>query len=189
MGDRGWLFGAALMVTVLIIVGCDGDGMLPPPNGNGGAPPEGFDATTWDGLWLGQWNNATFGSQGPVGVQVDVIQNAAAAVGPTQNGTANVTVDLDGPVFGQIDPDPIVIGVNWDGEGATGSVNDTQIGDVAVSVNADSEIQVQITDIPGGGIESVTASGSREGNTISSAYLVNFAQGGPANGTVSLQRQ
>ena len=60
-------------------------------------------ATILAGEWVGEWRNTTYGSTGPVAVDVRV--DGAAH-------TATLTIDLGGAVFGEGDPEPFELTVD-----------------------------------------------------------------------------
>lgn len=118
----------------------------------------------------GQWNNTTFGSSG--GVTIDA----------TIAGTAfNVTVDLDGFVFGAVDPAPF----NFSGDlSGGGNFNATvpNLGDLSGSIDGLGNLDLSFTNVPNPNIDSVFASGTTDAATfVSMTYEVVFAGGSPSS--------
>lgn len=166
---------ALVAVSTVALLGCGG-GVT-----NGGPVGGTFDSTAWEGTWAGQWTNTTFSSVGPATIVI--------AQGPTV-GTADVTFDMDGAVFGQADPPAISMTVNYDNTGINAQVNGTQLGDLAFTITANDSVQGSFTNVPGGGIARVDFTGQRNGNTITINYTVTFAGGGgTARGNLVVTKQ
>lgn len=172
----GWLLLVVLAIAGVMLAGCGGD-----DNGNGGPVNGTFDAASWDGTWDGQWVNQTFNSTGGATFDVDV--NVA-----TQ--TIAVTADLDGAVFGQADPPPINMSLQYTDSGVSATVNGTQLGDLAFTIDESGNVQGSFTNVPGGGIARVDFTGQRVGNTLTINYTVQFSGGGnPATGVLTVNLQ
>lgn len=125
-------------------------------------------------VYEGTWKNNTFDTSGPLRIEVD--QTATSTT---------ITIDLDGPVFGQGDPPPFSfdVPIDEDGEGEF-SVSGTQIGDVRGSIEGDGEVDIDITNIPGGFLSDVEMDGTFdfEGRQFEGTYeiftdLGSFAEG------------
>jgi len=178
MGKFGWLLLIVAVVAAVIVGGCGGSDN---GNGNGGSVTGTFNAAAWDGTWLGQWLNQTFNSTGAASFSFTVNESAK---------TIDVTWDMDGAVFGQADPAPITMNLQYDDTGINAQVNGTALGDLAFTVDADGNIEGSFTNVPNAAIAQVTFTGQRNGNTITLNYTVQFAGGGnPATGSVTVNLQ
>lgn len=167
-----WILLALTVVAALVVAGCDGDD---------GGVDRSFDAASWGGTWDGDWVNQTFGSTG--GATFDVAVNAGAR-------TVDLTIDLDGPVFGQTDPAPIQVSLQYTDDGINAAVDSTELGNIAVTIDEDGNIQGAFTNVPAAAIDRVTFTGRRVGDSITINYAVEFAGGGnPANGVLSVTLQ
>ncbi|MBD3293515.1 MAG: hypothetical protein GF393_11365 [Armatimonadia bacterium] len=176
MRRMGWLMLVVVAVAAVVVAGCDGDG-----NGNGGPITGTFDAAAWDGTWDGQWLNQTFNSTGDASFEITVDEVAQ---------TLAIVADMDGAVFGQADPPPINLNLQYTDAGANGNMAGTPLGDLAFTIDANDNIQGRFTNIPNAAIDEVTFTGQRNGNTITLNYTVQFAGGGnPATGTVTVNLQ
>ncbi len=123
------------------------------------------------GDFEGQWNNTTFGSSGAASMSVESLGGA----------NISVTVDLDGSVFGQGDPDPLVLTGSM---GATGFVLDPLVGDptfgsMSGGVDGAGAISIDLVDAAGGFFDLVTLRGSAVGDVIHINYEI-FDQVGAA---------
>jgi len=118
----GWILPALTVVVALVNAGCDGD--------DGGGTRI-FHAASWAGTWEGDWENQTFASSGDA--TFDIAVNAATK-------TVNLTVDLDGPVFGQADPAPIQLNLQYTDDGVDATLAGTALGDLAVTIDENGNI-------------------------------------------------
>jgi len=89
----------------------------------------GYDAAVlMAGDWVGEWNNLTYGSSGP----------PTASIVVREDGTASITFDLDGFVFGLLDPPAITFDMNFDADGVVyDKAGDSLFGDLTLTVTAD----------------------------------------------------
>ncbi len=124
------------------------------------------------GRYQGFWTNTTFGSTGKAVIDIQLA------------GTnATILFDMDGYVFGAMDP-PLIsmpglvqgsqILIDNHGTGMFGSISGT-------IDSANGTFSAVLGDIPGGGIQRVTATGTIGGGRISLDYEVTFP--GPASPT------
>ena len=80
------------------------------------------------GDWVGEWNNLTYGSSGPTSMEVIV----------REDGTVSITFDLDGFVFGLLDPPDITFDMNYDADGRVfDKTGDSPFGDLTLTATAD----------------------------------------------------
>lgn len=139
------------------------------------SPYEAFRVVAGD--WTGSWTNTTFGSTG----------GATIGIALSPDGTASFTLDLDGLVFGLLDPEPEEFGGSYDAAGATfGDANNRLFGNVTITISADGDILFEATGVPAPGIESITAEGTISADAIEMSYTVTFTGGGTAEGVMSL---
>lgn len=129
------------------------------------------------GDYQGEWRNLTFGSSG-----------AASATLTVSGDNLVVVFNLDGQVFGQLDPEPESIGLPLDELGSGTVQGESELfGPFTLTVTADG-FQLQATAIPAAGIASMTVTGTIEGGTISGTYDIEFEGGGGANGEFEMTR-
>jgi hypothetical protein len=132
------------------------------------------------GQWSGSWQNTTFGSTGGA--------NAVIEVQP--DGAATFTIDLDGMVFGMLDPDPMTYEGTYDADGATfEAAGDPLFGDLTITVAADGEVAINGDLVPVEGIASLSAEGSITSDAIQLDYTVTFTGGGEAMGVLNLTKE
>ncbi len=131
------------------------------------------------GAWSGEWRNTTFGSSGAV----------SATVSADEDGTMTFSVDLDGFVFGALDPDPVTYSGNFDAEGAVFNIpGDPLLGDLTITVTADGEVVIVGESVPDERIDKVSAVGTVTPEEISLEYIVTFTTGDSAVGEMSLTK-
>ncbi|MBU6401293.1 MAG: hypothetical protein KGS61_13340 [Verrucomicrobia bacterium] len=133
------------------------------------------------GRYVGAWTNITFGSTGKAVIAIQV------------TGTnANLAFDMDGYVFGQMDP-PLI---NMPGtvQGDIIQLDDQGVGMFGnITGNVDAThgtLTATLTNIPGGFILQVTATGTVTNSAINLAYTVSFpgapSPTNPARGAMSV---
>ncbi len=131
------------------------------------------------GDWRGEWRNLTFGSSGGI----------HATVNAEEDGTLTFTVDLDGFVFGALDPDPISYSGNFDAEGVVFNIpGDPLFGDLSITVTEDGEVAIVGEAVPDERIEKISAVGTVTPGEISLEYIVAFAAGDSAVGDMTLTK-
>lgn len=137
------------------------------------------DVQAYLGEWSGAWRNITFGSSGA----------AFATLAAEQDGTASFTVDLDGFVFGVIDPDPITYVGSFSADGAIFEApGDPLFGDLTMKVTADGEVAIVGELVPIEGIAQLSATGTITPEEIFLEYIVTFAAGDTAVGEMTLTK-
>jgi hypothetical protein len=131
------------------------------------------------GEWEGTWVNNTFSSTGAASLLIEV----------NPSGLATLTLDLDGFIFGMLDPDPVTYTANFGGGRVDLDVSDDPVfGDFLASGLADGTIAIEAELIPIEGIASLTAEGTFTPQQIFLSYNVEFLGGGDANGVVILTK-
>ena len=131
------------------------------------------------GEWEGMWVNNTFSSSGAVSLIIEV----------DQSGTATLTIDLDGYVFGMFDPDPITYTTHFGGGQIDFDVSDDPVfGDFLASGFADGTVSFEADLIPVEGIAGMTAEGTFSPSGIHTTYTVHFLGGDLAMGEVNLTK-
>lgn len=128
-------------------------------------------------MFVGTWNNTTFGSFGDVFFDISVTPP-----------TVTVTADFDGGVFGFGDPPPLVVPGTFDagGNATLGLTGDPFFGDVSGMISALGVLEIDITNLPttgptptGGAIFSTSIDGTFSGTVLDLDYVVIFNCGGP----------
>lgn len=155
---------------------------VPPPT----QPPEPtvdpfFEAAkAYEGSWTGEWRNTTFGSTGPITVQITV----------NEDMTATYTVDLGGMVFGMIDPPETTYVGTFGPDGFFfEAAGDPIFGDITITINPDGEISAVGDLVPVEGIARLESEGTVNPEGIDVTYTVFFAGGGSAVGEVTLKKE
>lgn len=115
------------------------------------------------GSFEGQWDNTTFGSSGGAFLLVESLGGA----------DVSLTIDLDGFVFGQGDPDPFVI---------TGTVGPTgfevdpfdspTFGEMTGGVDEFGVVAIDLTDAADGAFSLVTLRGTAVGDSVELDYSI-----------------
>lgn len=131
------------------------------------------------GHWTGTWSNTTFGSNGPL--TLDITDNG--------NGTLDVTFDLDGFVGGMFDPAPQTVTATI---GSTGDITFSgnidmvgMPGQLDFTFKSNGELSISLPSIPIAGFDSFTATGSMTPTNLSLDYEVFFSPAGSAVGTAT----
>lgn len=130
------------------------------------------------GHWTGTWKNLTFGSTGTIEADVEV----------NPDGTGQVVADIDGMVFGIIDPGPKTFPATYNNKGGLIELTDDLFGKVQVSVDKDGNLQGHGLSVPAPGVDSVTVGGKVTAESAELTYIVNFTGGGSANGEIKMGR-
>tara|TARA_R110000782_G_scaffold54637_1_gene115423 strand:- start:2209 stop:2760 length:552 start_codon:yes stop_codon:yes gene_type:complete len=126
----------------------------------GAAGAQSFDF----GLYTGQWDNLTFSSSGPVTM---LIEDLGA-------GMVQMTIDVDGNVFGFVDPPPgVVTGtVVADVFTLDPVIGDPTFGDISGSIDAAGVASFEMLNAAGGSFSSVTISGTAIGGVFDLDYQI-----------------
>ncbi|GEM_PF-1774813 len=121
------------------------------------------------GLFEGQWDNNTFGSTGAASV---LIEDAGG-------GNLTMNIDLDGFVFGQGDPDPVIVTGSLAGDVFTLDplVGDAVYGDVTGGIDAAGTLSFDMVNAAGGAFALVTLRGTAIGESIQFDYEIFTAAG------------
>ncbi len=119
------------------------------------------------GRYVGAWTNTTFGSTGKAVIIIDI------------SGTnATLTFDMDGFVFGFIDPPVISMPGTVQGNSIVIDNHGVGIfGDIKGSIDGTTgAFNTTLTNVPGGFIKDVTNTGFITNGVISLSYTVDFPQ-------------
>ncbi len=125
-------------------------------------------------IYAGSWTNKTFGSTGPLTIRLDITKTKVSG-----------NFNLDGPVFGGINPPPIPFNVPLKSNGSgTFNVIGTLIGDIAGSFTSEGKLTIAITNVPGGTVTDASFNGSFDLTLekFTGTYNVNGPGGPLANG-------
>ena len=130
------------------------------------------------GRWYGDWENLRLGTSGSAMLDIEL--------SPT--GSASFTLDLDGHVFGLLDPPARKFTGSWDGDGAifTGHGDDL-FGDMRIGVSTDGAFDMYADNIPEVDVR-LEVRGQISGGRVEATYTLEFLRGGSANGRVFLAR-
>ena len=151
-------------------------------SGDGAFVPMQTNLTTTE-RFAGAWHNTTFGSTGPM--TMDLAVNWLV-----QNFTATIT--LGGNVFGGVAPPPFSFSGNFRQVGSTETTTSTPLGSCAVVATPSGgafSFTSTCTSVPNQAISKFTFDGNFNGTTWTSTYTVFFGAGGSATGTFSMTRQ
>ncbi len=134
----------------------------------------------YEGRWVGGWTNETFDTSGTMTVDVDV----------HEDGYVDVTYDLEGYVFGWINPEPRTTRGVYNEEGAFFTVsNDYVFGDVNVHLTPDYTIAISGARIPLTRVDLVEGTGTFSETEASIDYSVRFLRRGGSTGVVTLTKE
>lgn len=135
-------------------------------------------------IYAGTWQNTTFSSSGAATFVLDFV-----------NDDWNALIDLDGSVFGGLDPDPLELGGTFSGFGSSSfSAEDhPTYGDVSGSISGGTLVSALLENLPNPGIASVEINGCVGGGSLACAdgsinlsYTVFFSGGfGSAEGIIT----
>lgn len=179
-----------VLLLGMLLSACGGDETpeataTPEPKPTTAVPPTPTEDTTFQdiqaylGDWSGEWRNITFGSSGAV----------HATFSAEEVGTLSFTVDLDGFVFGALDPDPISYSGSFDPEGAVFNIpGDSLFGDLSINVSKDGAVTIVGESVPDERIDSITAEGTVTPMEVSLDYEVTFTTGDSAVGEMTLTK-
>ncbi len=135
-------------------------------------------ARAFAGTYTGEWRNLTFGSTGSIETEVILDENAR---------TLTLTTDLGGSVFGGNDPDPETFIIDLTA-GTELRQTSPLFGDVTVKIDSDGRVVVVGEDTPAPGIARIELTGRVDPVEMGLEYVIDFEDGGTAEGIVSLAR-
>ena len=138
-----------------------------------------IDWSAFEGNWVGQWVNTSFGSTGAITATLTMDLATLEAI---------LLIDVDGTVLGAPDPMPTTIVA--------------PIGSTSIEVDYDAPLHgpIRLTLVPGAfdvasvtvpaqGIGAWTYTGTNTDTTHTATFTVTFSGGGGAQGTVNVQKQ
>lgn len=135
-------------------------------------------AGRYAGDWSGSWTNRTFGSTG----------EASAVVTVQGEETMTVSLDLAGNVFGASDPPSEDFVIQLDGQGQTSGTSATY-GPYEASWELDAgTITIDLTEVPGDRITTVSGSGTFSDTRFSVTFTINFSDGSSAESVLELTK-
>jgi hypothetical protein len=120
-------------------------------------------AVAIEGTYVGEWNNDTFGSSGPIELTIEVDEGAESAT---------ITLDLGGSVFGASDPDPIEYAVDLSGAPDAFDVSDDLFGESSAEMDADGHFVLEAPAVPGLGGISMTIEGDLSEDGFVGTYVI-----------------
>lgn len=134
-------------------------------------------ATLQGAVYLGSWRNTTFGTTGGLRIELNRSETTVA-----------VKLDLNGNVFGSVDPPPIAFSapLNKLG-GGTFKVAGTALGDLSGSFTPAGKLSLSITNIRGGLLSAFRLTGGFDlvRETFSGSYVIHTTTGPYAHGTAA----
>lgn len=138
-----------------------------------------IDWKAFEGNWLGQWTNTTFGSTGAITATLSIDMATLEAT---------LLLDVDGPVFGTQDPMPFTVVSPLGSTSITVDYDAPLHGPVRLTLEP-GDFTVSSVIVPAGGIEAWSYTGTNTPASHTASFTVDFSGGGSANGTVSVQKQ
>lgn len=157
----------------------------PAPSASASATPDPLAlAALLEGRYQGSWNNTTFGTSGPITLDIKV-DRAASAVG--------ITLALGGNVFGSPPPAPESFSIRPVAGQTTYTVKSATFGDLSATfilAGLQGSITMKSTNVPnarvGGFDAAATVSDAR---SFKGTYTITFKDGSaPAQGTFTLAK-
>ncbi len=135
------------------------------------------DYASYAGTWSGSWTNTTFGSMGNMTGQLSV----------EKNGTAQLVLDVDGFVFGLIDPAAKTFTGTYNENAMTFTgTGDDLFGNLTMTFAASGSVTVAGLDVPADSIDSLTASGVVTATNLNADYTLTIGGVTYAEGTMSI---
>lgn len=134
----------------------------------------------YGGTWEGNWFNTTFGSTGPIYMEIYINES---------NMTYMTYSDIGGNVFGGFDPPPTQgQGSFTNNTGVLSIVTQGPIlGDVTLNLDTNTG-EVSVEAVPGGAIATFSITGTATPQVMDLEYSLAFAGGGGAIGTIDLTK-
>jgi hypothetical protein len=130
------------------------------------------------GNWTGGWtNNAGFSGSATMTFNANTVAQTFEAV-----------VDLNGSVFGLLDPPAQTVAGPYNPGGNTTSIIATSLGTLSVTFSATGQISGSLTGVVAGGISRMDFTGTSTSSTININYTVTFIAGPPVTGTLTLTK-
>ncbi len=128
------------------------------------------------GNWEGSWLNQTFGSTGAARAFVELLPD----------GVARFALDLDGLVFGFIDPPAFTFEGAYDESGAHFLIQDHEFfGNMTLEIDRDGTLLLEAPGVPTVGL-SVGLEGTIDSAVFDAGYTIAFVGGGGAEGVMTL---
>jgi hypothetical protein len=128
------------------------------------------------GNWTGTWKNATFSTQGTETMTIAV---------DTVAQTMNITLDVNGSVFGGADPAPETLTTTYTLTGATFSKSSPVFGNLTLTISPAGTLSGAATSVPTAGISRVDFTGTITPTLITVNYAVTFTNTTIATGTAT----
>ncbi|MBI2828358.1 MAG: carboxypeptidase regulatory-like domain-containing protein [Acidobacteria bacterium] len=132
------------------------------------------------GSWTGRWTNNTFGSSGTMTMTL-----AANTIAQTMQ----MTLDVNGSVFGGSDPAAETTSGAYTPEGATVTKTSLVFGNVTFTISSTGQITGNGTNVPSATVSRIDFTGTATPSTMNLNYTVTFRAGGTATGVATLTRQ
>jgi hypothetical protein len=174
----GWRLGPAAGVNTMTATAA-GTGIAGNPLTFTATGQVALDIAPFAGTYSGIWTNTTFGSTG----------TATMTITPLPDMRVQLAFASTGPVLGNPGGAPLQqqsFGYASDGAAATETI--PIYGTVTLNVDATGNFTMSAVNVPGGGIDGWTATGTITAAQIQLSFTVTFSFGGSAEGTATLNR-
>lgn len=131
------------------------------------------------GSWVGTWSNTTFGSVGPAAWTILIDEST---------NMVTLTTDLDGNVFGAVDPLPERYVAELGPGGVTFTAMSATFGDFTLTINSDGTMTGTGVNVPTPGVDGFAFTGTITPTQINLNYTVSFTGGGGAAGLLQVNK-
>jgi len=131
------------------------------------------------GNWTGTWKNNTFSTQGTetLAIAVDTVAQ-----------TMNITLDVNGSVFGGADPAAETLSTTYTLTGATFTKTSPVFGNFSLAITPAGSLTGSATSVPGGSITRVDFTGTITPTLITVNYTITFNTSATATGTATFAK-
>ncbi len=133
--------------------------------------PMALIAAQISGTYAGEWRNTTFGSSGPI----------SASLEASEEGVVSVTLDVDGFVFGEADPDAEEFSFDI-ADATVGATMESAVFGILTFSFTPNGIMVEALDVPSPAIASMQVLASLVEDGFVGTYVIEFEGGGSAEG-------
>jgi hypothetical protein len=131
------------------------------------------------GSWSGTWKNNTFSTQGTETMSVTV---------DTVAQTMNITLDVNGSVFGGSDPAPETLSTTYTLTGATFTKTSPVFGNLTLTITPAGTLTGSATSVPAGSINRVDFTGTITPTLVTVNYTITFTSTATATGTATFTK-
>ena len=144
-----------------------------------GAVPSYETYAPYAGTWSGSWSNTTFGSTGTMSGVLTV----------NDDGTAQLVLDVDGFVFGLVNPGQKTFSGTYDQDALTFTGTDDDVfGDLILTFNTGGTFTISGLQVPASNVDVLTASGTVTATALNANYTLDLGGVFYAAGTISMTK-